>query len=240
MSNSNDTNLMTSVQVKRQLKSVNTDKPDIKNSLLSLVDQFQCLDHIAKSVGLIKGSFSFVNRVSWGTVLSNLKKSNEGEDKAEDIKLNDIIETVSHSSNQLEHELIPQLQKWRNNWMLEVILIEFVFLSLLTLAVAGVTHIQGVWDLSNMSFSVQPFLYERPIFSLITGVILFISFIWMHFIIRHFVAGQFVRKLNKEESEFDLAGAFLKNTRMHHSIFRPDIIGWNWLSQKCLLKKNAE
>ena len=240
MSNSNDTNLMTSAQVKRQLKSVNTEKLDIKDSLLNLVDQFQCLDHIAKSVGLIKDGFSFVNRVSWGTVLSNLEKSNEGEDKAEDIKLNDIIETVSHSSNQLEHELIPLLQKWRNNWMLEVILIEFVFLSLLTLAVAGVTHIQGVWNLSNMSFSVQPFLYERPIFSLITGVILFISFIWIHFMIRLFVAGQFVRKLNKEGSEFDLAGAFLKNTRIQHSIFRPDIIGWNWLSQKCLLKKNTE
>lgn len=238
MSTVNDKNLMTGVQVKRQLKSINTDKHDIKNSLLNIVERFQCLDHVAKSIGLVKEGFSFINRVSWKTVLSKLEHPDKNE--LEEIKLKDISEVISQSLNQLENELVPQLQKWRNNWMFEVILIEFVFLSLLTLAVAGVTHLQGLWSLSNISFSVQPFLYERPIFSLFAGTLLFVSFIWIHFNIRHFVAAQFVRKLNKEASEFDLAGAFLKNTRIQHSIFRPDIIGWNWLSRKCLLKTNTE
>ena len=235
MSIVNDTDLMTSVQVKRQLKSINTDKHDIKNSLLNVIERFQCLDHIAKSIGLVKDGFSFVNRVSWKNVLSKLEQP---EKNTEEIKLKDILDTISQSSNQLENELVPQLQKWRNNWMLEVILIEFVFYSLLILAIAGVTYIQGLWSLSNVSFSIQPFLYERPIFSLLTGTILFVSFIWIHFNIRHFVARQRVKKLNKETSEFDLAGAFLKNTRIQHSIFRPDIIGWNWLSRKCLLKNS--
>lgn len=238
MSTVNDKNLMTGVQVKRQLKSINTDKHDIKNSLLNIVERFQCLDHVAKSIGLLKEGFSFINRVSWKTVLSKLEHPDKNE--LEEIKLKDISEVISQSLNQLENELVPQLQKWRNNWMFEVILIEFVFLSLLTLAVAGVTHLQGLWNLSNISFSVQPFLYERPIFSLLAGTLLFVSFIWIHFNIRHFVAAQFVRKLNKEASEFDLAGAFLKNTRIQHSIFRPDIIGWNWLSRKCLLKTNTQ
>ena len=238
MSTANDTNLMTSVQIKRQLNSINTDKPDIKNSLLNVVERFQCLDHIAKSIGLVKEGFSFVNRVPWKTVLSKLEQSEKNENELEEIKLKDILEIISQSSNQLENELVPQLQKWRNNWMINVILIEFVFIGLLTLAVAGVTHLQGIWSLSNISFSVQPFLYERPVFSLLAGVLLFVSFVRIHFGIRHFVAEQFVRKLNKEASEFDLAGAFLKNTRIQHSIFRPDIIGWNWLSRKCLLKNN--
>lgn len=238
MSIVNNTNLMTGVQIKRQLKSINTDKHDIKDSLLNIIERFQCLDHVAKSIGLAKEGFSFINRVSWQTVLSKLENPESNE--LEEIKLKDILASISQSSNQLENELVPQLQKWRNNWMLEVILIEFVFFSLLTLAVAGVTHMQGLWDLSNISFSVQPFLYERPVFSLLTGILLFVSFIWMHFNIRYFVAAQLVRKLNKEASEFDLAGAFLKNTRIQHSIFRPDIIGWNWLSRKCLLKNNTE
>lgn len=240
MSMVNDTNLMTSVQVKRQLNSINTDKHDIKNSLLNVVERFQCLDHIAKSIGLMKEGFSFVNRVSWEAILSKLEQSEKNENELEEIKLKDILEITSQSSNQLENELVPQLQKCRNNWMLEVILIEFVFLGLLTLAVAGVTHLQGIWSLSNISFSVQPFLYERPVFSLLAGILLFVSFIRIHFSIRHFVAGQLVKKLNKETSEFNLAGAFLKNTRIQHSIFRPDIIGWNWLSRKCLLKQNIE
>ena len=235
MSIKNNENLMTSVQVKRHLNSIDTKHPDIKQSLLDLVEQFQCLDHIAKSIGLVKKGFSFVNRVSWKTVLSNLEKS---ENNLDEVKIQDILDIVSQSSEQLENELVPQLQKWRNNWMIEVVLIEVVFIGLLTLAVAVVSHIQGLWSLSNMSFSIQPFLYERPIFSLFAGILLFVSFVRIHFGIRHFVAGQFVRKLNKEESEFDLAGAFLKNTRIQHSIFRPDIIGWNWLSRKCLLKQD--
>ncbi len=235
MSDTNDKNLMTSGQVKSQLRSINTDKPDIKHSLLNLVEQFQCLDHIAESIGLVKEGFSFVNRISWKTVLSKLEKT-DGE--SEEIKLKDIVETISQSSNQLENELVPQLQRVRNNWMIEVMLVEFVFLGLLSLAVAGMTQVQGLWSLSNFSVSFQPFLYERPAFSLIAGVLFFISLVWIHFNIRDLVAGQLVKKLNKEHSEFDLAGAFLKNTRIQHSIFRPDIIGWNWLSRKCLLKNS--
>ena len=238
MSIINNENLMTCVQVKRKLKSIDTEQSDIKIRLIDLVEQFQCLDRVANSIGLVKEGFSFVNRVSWENVLSKLGRTDKNKDELEEVKIKDILGVISQSSNQLENELVPQLQRLRNNWMLDVIVIEFVILCLLALVVGGITHIQGLWNLSNMSFSVTPFLYERPIFSLVAGLLLFFSFIWMHFSLRYFVASQFVRKLNKEETEFDLASAFLKNTRIQHSIFRPDIIGWNWLSRKCLLKSN--
>lgn len=238
MSITNDKDLMTSAQLKRTLKSIHTDKIDVKNSLLNVVEQFQCMDHIAKSIGLLKDGFSFANKVSWKTVLPKLEQSDKSVAESEDINLQDIMETVSQSSSQLKNELIPQLRKSRNNWMLEVILIEFVLLSLLSLLIAGITHIQGLWSLSNTSISIQSFLYERPVFSFIMGILLFMSFIVIHFKIRNFVAAQLARTLNKESSEFDLAGAFLKNTRIQHSIFRPDIIGWGWLSRKCLLKND--
>jgi len=236
MSNTNDTNLMTSAQIKKQLNSVSTDKLDIKNGLLNTIEQFQCLDHIAKSVGLIKEGFSFVNRVSWKSVLSKLEQPVASDNK-NDIELNYIIEAISESSNQLEHELIPQLQKWRNKWMFEVILIELVFLSLLVLIIAGSTHLQGLWTLSNIDISIQPFIYERPAFSLISAALLFFSYLVMHFSIRNFVARQLAAKLKKESTEFDFVNAFLKNTRLQHSIFRPDIIGWNWMTKKCLQNK---
>ena len=238
MSIINNENLMTCVQVKSKLKSIDTEQSDIKIRLIDLVEQFQCLDRVANSIGLVKEGFSFVNRVSWENVLSKLGRTDKNKDELEEVKIQDILGVISQSSNQLKNELVPQLQRLRNNWMLDVIVIEFVILCLLALVVGGITHIQGLWNLSNMSFSVTPFLYERPIFSLVAGLLLFFSFIWMHFSLRYFVASQFVRKLNREETEFDLASAFLKNTRIQHSIFRPDIIGWNWLSRKCLLKSN--
>lgn len=238
MSENDDKNLMTVVQIKRQLESINTAKPDIKDSLLKLLEQSHCLDHIAKSIGLVKEGFYFVNRVSWKTILSKLEQPGKNENGAEEFKLDEVVESVSQSSNQLENELIPQLRRLRNSWMFEVILIECVFLGLFSLLIAGVTHMQGIWSLQNITFSLQPFLYERPVFSLLATAMLFISFLLIHFSIRNFVAEKIVRKLKRGTSEFDLAGAFLKNTRIQHSIFRPDIIGWGWLSRKCLLKNN--
>ena len=229
----NNENLMKSSQVKKQLKSLKTNKPDIKQRLLNLIEKFQCLDHIAESIGLVKDGFSFVSRVSWKAVISNLENK---ESTSEDVKLKDIVETISKSTEQLENELVPELQKLRNHWMFDVVLIEFVLLSLLTLIIAGVTHLQGLWSWSSFSVSFQPFLYERPVFSLLSTILLFVIFLLLHFNIRTFVAQQIASKINRASSEFDLAGAFLKNTRIRHSIFRPDIIGWNWLTRKCLSK----
>lgn len=238
MSNLNDTNSMTSLQVKNQLNSIHTDKTEVKNSLLNLVEQLQCLDHITKSIGLMKKGFSFVNRVSWNTVLSNLEKP---DTPSEEDELKEVVETVSLSTNQLKNEVIPQLQKWRNYWMLQVILIDFLLLGLLSSVIAAVIYSQGLWEAFNFSASLQTFFYQRPVFSFLLGFGLLACFILMHFSIRTTVAKHFVRKINKEPSEFDLSGAFIRNTRLHHSIFRPDIIGWGRSTRKCLLKnKNAE
>ena len=239
MSITNDENLMTSIQVKRQLKSIDTEQSDIKNSLLEIVDQFQCLDRIANSIGLVKEGFSFVNRVSWKNILSKLGRTDKNKDELKEVKIQDILDVILQSSNELEYELVAQLQKLRNSWMLNVMLIEFIFYSLLGLMLAGITHMQGLWNMSNINISFQPFLYERPVFSLIILIISFICFVSLHFKIRNFVAKQLAIKLNKKSSEFDLAGAFLKNTRMQHSIFRPNIIGWGWLGRKCLWKNST-
>ena len=229
MSVTNNENLMTSIQVKKQLKSIDTEQPDMKNSLLDFIGQFQYLDKIAKSMGLIKKDFSFANRVSWDSVLSALAASENVENK-----LKDINEVISSSSKQLENEIIPQLQRIRNRWMLNVILIEFVILVFLGLVTAGLTHVLGIWNMSSISFSVQPLLYDRPIFSFLTFFVLLSCFFVMHFNIRNFVARQTVRELKKESSEFDLVGAFLKNTVFIHSIFRPDIVGFGWVNRNRL------
>lgn len=223
---------MTAGQIKRQLKSINTDEANIKQSLFDFIEQFECLDKIAKSIGLLKNNFSFVNRVSWDLVLSTLAASSKSKD--EEINLKDISETVFQSFNQFENEIIPKLQKLRNNWMTEVILIEVVILGLVALVFSGITHVLGLWSLSNISFSMQPLLYERPIFSFITVFVLFVAFVGLHFNTRSFVARQTVRKLKKENSEFDLVRAFLKNTGFMHSVFSPNIVGFGWLNRKCL------
>jgi len=235
MSATNDEVIMTSAQIKKQLKSVQINDSDIKHRLINLIEEFQCLDKIAHSIGLAKQGFSFVNRVSWKNIFAAIDKTEE-DSTADQVKLKDVIDAVSQSSDQLQNELIPQVQKIRNSWMGQVILFEIVLLGLLTAVMAGVIYLKGISDVSGVSILIQSFLYERPVFSLILVGCTLLCFLVMHFSIRKFVANQFVKKLNRQHSEFDLAAAFLKNTRIQHSIFRPEIIGWGWLNKRCLMK----
>ena len=239
MSDENDINVMTCAQIEKQLKNIDSSQSDVKNSLLVLVKQFQCLDRIAKSIGLLKKDFTFANRVAWKSIFSNLENSDTPENKAEEVKVQSVLDVFSQSSEQLEHELIPQLQKLRNKWMISVLLIEIIILGLVGLSVAGAIYMNGLWSLSNFIPAIQTFLYERPVFSLVAFGVICFCFVRLHFKIRSFVAKQLVKKVNEQSSEFDLASAFLKNTRLQHSIFRPDIIGWGWLNRKCLLKTNV-
>ena len=237
MSDSKITKLMTIHQVKSQLKSIHTDKSDLKNSFLKLVDKFKCMDQVAKSTGLVNDDFSFVNRVSWDAIFSGLENSNNESDNS---LIKEVTVKVSQAQDQLENNLIPQLQKMRNKWMFKVILIEFALLGLIGLAIASVFYIQDSWSILNISMSVEPLLYERPFFIFITGIVVFLIFIKVHFNIRDFVAKQHVRKVNNESSEFSFGQALLKNTRMQHSIFRPDIVGWGWLNKKCMGKNELD
>lgn len=232
MSDLNNTNSMTAVQVKRKLKSIHTDNPDTKKSLLKLLEKFQCMDQIVKSTGLINGSFSFASRVSWDAVLSGLKNNETNDASA---LVDDVVESASQASSQLADDVIPRLQKMRNKWMFEVVFIEFVFFLLIGLAVASVMQMQGNLVLSEIS--LEMFLYERPIFSLLTGAVIFFSVLLIHFRIRSFVAKKLSRNISNELSEFDFAQAFLKNTRLQHSIFRPEIVGLSRLKKKCIQKR---
>lgn len=233
MSSANETGKMNSTEIVKRLKNIHSGNPDVKNNLLLMAEKFQCLDHVAKSIGLLKKNFTFANTVSWNEIFPLLEDLNNN---VNDIEVNHIAEKLSDSTDQLQNTLIPRLQSLRNKWMLEVMLLDFLIISIFAFMVAGITYIQGLWNFSEIHFPVQALLYERPIFSLIVLSSLFFSFIFLHFTARKYVARHIIKLLSKENSEFDFIGAFLKNTRIQHSIFRPDIAGLSRWNKRCLLK----
>lgn len=233
MSAANETEKMTSAQIVKRLKNIHSGNQDVKNNLLMMAEQFQCLDRLADSVGLLKKGFTFAGTVSWDEIFSQLEDQNKN---VNDVEVNHIAEKLSDSTDQLQNKLIPRLRSLRNKWMFEVMFLDFLMISIFTLIVAGVAYIQGVWRFSEIHFPLQAFLYERPIFSLIVVSLLFFSFVFLHFVVRKYVARHIIRLLGKENSEFDFIAAFLKNTRIQHSIFRPDIAGLSRWNKRCLLK----
>ncbi|MDH5424587.1 MAG: hypothetical protein OEY29_06325 [Gammaproteobacteria bacterium] len=236
MSAENDKNLMTIAQIKKRLKSVKTENTEIKGFLLEAVNKFQCLDDVAKAIGIVNKDFSFSNNVTWDSVISKLESVSDVENKADVISIDHILETLDDSSKQVNEIAIPKLQQWRNKWMYQVVLLEVIFFILLSSTVAGIAYTQGLWSAENFSFPFQYFFYERPVFIALVGSLSFLSFLILHFNIRRYVASKLAMKLSAESSEFDYSRAFLKNTYMLHSIFRPDIVGLGWLNNKCRFK----
>lgn len=239
MSAVNDSNLITSAQVKKQIKSVQTENVEVKNSLLEAVSEFQCLDNVAKSTGLVGKDFSFASKVTWDSVISKLETSGNDGSTNEVISIDHILETLEDSSDQVNNKAIPALQQSRNKWMFQVVMIELVVLILIGLSIGAVTFFQGLWTMQEFSFPIHTFLYERPVFLALAGSLSLIAFFVMHFSVRKYIALRLASDLAADASEFDLSTALLKNTRIQHSIFRPNIVGLSWFNRKCRLKKSA-
>ncbi len=229
MSNFNDKNLQTSYQVRQQLNTLSIDDPDVKNRLTGMVDKLQCLDRVIRAVGLAGREFSFASRVAWGKLFAAVK------DKSDDssAQLDTAAEVVERSEEQLQQQLIPKLRRWRNRWMLQVLLLDVMLLVLLLLPVAIMLWQQGM-NTTDMLVFVRDMFYTRPWFSFSVTIMLSLFVLFAHFSARNYVAARLSRQLLREGSEFDFVTAFRRNTRVCHSIFRPDVVGWNWLNLKCL------
>jgi hypothetical protein len=61
-----------------------------------------------------------------------------------------------------------------------------------------------------------------------------VSFLTFHFQLRNRLATKLSAQASNGNAEFDIGAAFLKNTRLRHSIFRPDIVGISRSGRKCL------
>ena len=79
MSVVNEPAMMTTSQAKSHVKSIRTDKQDLKHRLLGLIDGFQCLDHVAHTTGVATKDFSFFKRVPIQPAMSLLEDGNAGD-----------------------------------------------------------------------------------------------------------------------------------------------------------------
>lgn len=231
MSVVNETDLMTTAQAKSHVKSIRTNKQDLKHRLLGLIDGFQCLDHVAQMTGVVTKDFSFFKRVPIQPAMSFLEEDDAGNN---DSGLQEVVKVLESSCSELETEVIPMVTQWRNQWMLRVLVVEAALLILLALFIAGLLHFVAAGQAISFTDFSHTLFYQRPVFSLLAGLLLLSFLVFMHFSIRHLVAKQFINEISRKSSEYDYAKAFLMNTRIYHSIFRPDIVGWNWFNRKCL------
>ncbi len=221
-------NGMSPGQLRTVLKKSSQINPVIKDSLLALIDQYHCLDRIAVSTGLTEDGNYFSSQVAWGDSLQKIESGNEDE-------LEKMQQEVASLASKFDKEVISELQKWRNRWMLQVLLLDLGILALLFFVPAGLLYLQGAWQPQQLASQLSQHFYERPMFMITMIVLLLMFFLLWHFSWRKIRARDIVNQLENMTTGFNLAKAFIKNTRLHHSIFRPDVVGY----RRCLQKITA-
>lgn len=220
----------------KNIRSIKTDAFGIKDRLLNLAEQFNSLDIIGKSIGITDNNINFTNKVTWQPVLDNLENSNNDENRAEESKLDNIQETLDQSISQLTENIIPTLQRLQNKWLGRVVLYNLMLWLFVASIIAACAYYKNILSLSGIYSAFQSHAFNHPVFFFAIGVITFTGLLSYHFWIRRKIAVSLASKLDDGTSEFNLSRAFLKNTRIQHSIFRPNIVGLGCLNRKRLNK----
>ena len=112
-----------------------------------------------------------------------------------------------------------------NRWCLTVLGWEILLLGLVAGAVGGIAYLIGGGQPLPVLQGWWHELLTRPISLTVYAVLILLVAFLVHFRLRRHVAAAIVARLDMVHP-FDTQRAFLKNTRIWHSIFRPQPKGW--------------
>lgn len=99
--------------------------------------------------------------------------------------------------------------------------------------VAGLAMVEGNGQIWPVLHSWWAELLARPVSLAVYSVLAMITAGLVHFKLRKKMACRIATRMNRLEP-FDTARAFLKNTRIWHSIYRPQPVGWASRAQRQL------
>ena len=133
-------------------------------------------------------------------------------------------------------EYVSLLKRGLNRWCLSVLVWEFALLALMVMVLAGGSFAFGfVPDDVYLQFWLHEAI-NRPVLVVMSVVVLAIIWIAIHVSLRQWQAQSVVRYLQGEVGDGRLSAAFLKNTSLWHSIFRPEPVGWSWSNRRRIHK----
>ena len=156
-----------------------------------------------------------------------------------------IIGVLEKTAKSIEYEQLPRLKQLLKQWMQGVIWRDLFLITCIAATFIGVTVTAGYWQ--GLSFSpqwpdfLQPttqWLVENRLGQISSITALLFSVFGIHLLSRKWARKNMLTKFNADnqnkEANDSLINAFLKNTRLRHSIFRPEPVGWGRRSRKLL------
>jgi len=145
----------------------------------------------------------------------------------------------------IEEKFIPRLVGYRNHWRKLVLWGDAVIAALFLVAVFALTRLLGFRD--GLQWATPDWWQGSTgdvVWLLITLLVGFGLFAFLHFRVRHLAAGSVLRQIDKHYAPGPghdrMRGAFLHNSASVHSIFRKRPVGWNGRNRKRLRRVIAE
>lgn len=224
----------TTKQILQHVKKSETPLTDVRDLMLGVIKQYQSADRVGVSLGLFDNNASFLDSLSWCSIIGKLDHGKETLDETSKQHLTSLVDYLDELTTTFNDNIIQPIQSARDRWMKKVLLWDAAVLVLFSVITGAALHFTGVGFDKNVYLD---FLSQNPWIS--TGVIsaTVILFIIVHFIIRKIVLNNIINNLQEKLPKgMSLSNALIINARIHHSIFRPNPVGWN-LFQK--LRLNA-
>ncbi|MDH5446558.1 MAG: hypothetical protein OEY52_13480 [Gammaproteobacteria bacterium] len=218
-----------------QLETLQAELAGNEPQLQALLQSLHQLDRYARRMQLLEHEDSMLAHLTTEAPQSNDKavQADEGSTQAEDDSSRlGLMTSLAEMIDKLEQH-VGMVMQAMNRWCLSVLGWELGILAILAGLVTGVAAMMGDGQPLPVLQAWWAELISRPLSLTVYSVLLFTIAAIVHFKLRKIVAGRIANKLQQVELEpFDTSRAFLRNTRIWHSIYRPQPVGWANRAQK--------
>jgi len=227
-----------SLKILRHIKKADTPMHDVRDLMVKILRQYQAVDKVGRSLGVLDKQSSFSDHVSWCSLVGKIDQKKEILDEAGKSQLVETLEYLGSVSDSIGKKVIREIQQLRDKWMRKVLLIDFSVVLLLAALVALMLFWTGVKIDKQMLINVVEI---RPIFYTLSTVIVVSLVYLLHQFVRKTVINNMLDKnLGSLMPGMSLSKALLLNTRGRHSVFRPVPVGWNFLQKIRLAKARSK
>lgn len=225
-------NIASSDQIIAHVKKSTTPMHDVQKLILNILKQYQQVDKMGAALGVMEKSASFADSISWCSIVGKLDHNKEELDKVSKNQISGSIDYLDNLIVSFNEKVISQIQRYRDKWMRRVLLWDLLVATLLLSSLFGLLFWSGVSVSRGLLFE---FFQQRPLFLMLSAIVVISASLQFHFFIRKKVIDKMVEKNeDKLPPGMSLLKALLHNSRIQHSIFRPDPVGWNLLQKNRL------
>lgn len=223
-------NEASSNQIISHIKKSATPMGDVQKLVLNILKQYKQADKLGVALGLMDKSASFVDSVSWCSIIGKLDHNKTTLDNVSKSQISGSVDYLDGLMVSINSTVVSKIQKYRDKWMRRVLLWDLFVVSLLSVSVFAIVFWSGVSVSRDLLFE---FIQLRPLFLSLSVVFVIITAIQFHFFVRRRVIKTMLER-NEETLPpgMSLLKALLYNSRIQHSIFRPDPVGWNIFQKK--------